>query len=152
MTVASPMRSVSSAPGWKTPQVWTDARGRQAHHGLAEEASFGRSTTRALSRLCSVCAQTRAIKDCRQRVIDTIFKHLRVAAPRYERCRCGADRQPASPVSALIPGRALPELLGLQARLGARPCLTCRFIPDGLALVFHRVRVPPSRRSGSRSL
>jgi hypothetical protein len=71
------------------------------------------------SRLCSVCARTRAIKDYRQRVIDTIFGRLRVDAPRYERCRCGADRQSASPVSALIPGSVLPELLGLQARLGA---------------------------------
>jgi len=26
-----------------------------------------------LSRLCSVCARTRTIKDCQQRVIDTIF-------------------------------------------------------------------------------
>jgi hypothetical protein len=68
-------------------------------------------------RLCSVCARTRAIKDCRQR-IDTIFGRLRVAAPRYERCQCGADRQPASPVSALFPGRVLPKLLGLQARFG----------------------------------
>ena len=52
-------------------------------------------------------------------MIDTTFGRLRVAAPRYERCHCGADRQPISPVSALVPGRVLPELLELQARLGA---------------------------------
>ena len=71
------------------------------------------------SRRCSICAWPRAIKDYRQRVIDTVFGRLRVAAPRYERCRCGVSRQPVSPVSALVPGRVLPELLQLQARLGA---------------------------------
>lgn len=70
-------------------------------------------------RRCSVCEGQRAIKDYRQRVIDTVFGRLYVAAPRYERCRCGVDRQPVSPVSALVPGRILPELLQLQARLGA---------------------------------
>ena len=71
------------------------------------------------SRLCSVCAGPRAIKDYRQRVIDTVFGRVRVAAPRYERCRCGLSRQRFSPVSTLVPGRVLPELLQLQARLGA---------------------------------
>jgi hypothetical protein len=71
------------------------------------------------SRRCSACTGLRAIKDYRHRVIDTVFGRVNVAAPRYERCRCGADCHAVSPVSALVPGRVLPGLLELQARLGA---------------------------------
>ena len=68
------------------------------------------------SRRCSVCAGIRAIKDHRHRVIDTVFGRVNVAAPR---CRCGADCHVVSPVSALVPGWVRPELLELQAKLGA---------------------------------
>jgi hypothetical protein len=76
------------------------------------------------SRLCSVCARTRAIKDCRQRVIDTIFGRLRVDAPRYERCRCGADRHPPRPSQL----SSLAEFC--RSCLGFRPGLelTCRIV------------------------
>jgi hypothetical protein len=61
------------------------------------------------SRRCFVRAGLRAIKDHRQGGIDTVFGRLDVVAPRYERCRCGADRQAVSPVSTLVLGRTLPE-------------------------------------------
>jgi hypothetical protein len=68
-------------------------------------------------------------EDCRQRVIDTIFGRLHVDAPRYDRCRCGADRQPASPVSAPIPGKF---------------CRSCLGFRPGVALTCHIVKPPRS--------
>jgi hypothetical protein len=54
------------------------------------------------SRRCSICAGLRAIKDHRHRVIDSVFGRVNVVAPRYERCRCGADCHVVSPGSALV--------------------------------------------------
>ncbi len=71
------------------------------------------------SRRCSSCGAARPLKDRRRRVIDTVFGRVTVASPRYKRCRCGSHHEQTAPVSGLIPSRVLPELLRLQAKLGA---------------------------------
>ncbi|WP_169741602.1 ISKra4 family transposase [Beijerinckia mobilis] len=89
----------------------------------------------AKARICSSCDRARPIKDHRRRKIDTIFGHLRLHAPRYEDCRCGASNA-ASPVGALFPHRSTPELRYLQAKLGSvysyRQAATIlnEFLPD----------------------
>jgi len=89
----------------------------------------------AKARICSSCGRARSIKDHRRRKIDTVFGHLRLHAPRYEDCRCGASNV-ASPVSVLFPHRSTPELRYLQAKLGSAfsyrqaAAILNEFLPD----------------------
>ena len=75
-------------------------------------------------RVCSDCLRVRSIRDQRTRVLQTLFGTVRVAAPRIKLCSCVDKGQfndvSFSPLSDLLPGRCTPELLHLQAELGAR--------------------------------
>jgi hypothetical protein len=78
------------------------------------------------SRLYSVCARTRAIKDCRQRVIDTIFGRL----PSMHHAMSAADAAPiANP----------PQLSSL-----AEFCRSCSDFRRGLEPICRIVKPPRS--------
>ena len=79
----------------------------------------------AASRICDDCGKRCAIHDDRGRTLDTLYGRFRVKAPRLRQCACKSDAVAAkvvllSPLNALFPDRATPELLRLQAELGSR--------------------------------
>jgi hypothetical protein len=81
----------------------------------------------ALDRRCCHCGLTRPLHDRRQRVIQTLFGTVPVRQPRFRPCPCRrpeADTSGSSGrsrrVSMLLKGRATPELVRIQAELGAR--------------------------------
>jgi hypothetical protein len=79
----------------------------------------------AASRICDDCRKRRAIHDDRGRTLDTLYGRFRVKAPRLRQCACKSDTDAAkvvllSPLNAMFPDRATPELQRLQAELGSR--------------------------------
>ena len=104
----------------------------------------------ALDRRCCHCGATRPLHDHRRRVIQTLFGTVPVRQPRIRRCHCRRPR--AEPtrsglrVSMLLKGRATPELVRVQAELGAR--LSFReaarviglFLPSGVGANHMTVR------------
>ena len=72
-------------------------------------------------RPCLNCGRTRRLHDYRTKVLDTLFGRFRVRVPRLRTCSCEeGERGSISPFAQLFPDRATPELLRLQAELGAR--------------------------------
>lgn len=84
----------------------------------------------ALDRTCASCGLKRSLHDHRRRKVTTLFGQVAVRQPRWHPCRCRqreAGRRPADPareapnrVRALLSARATPELVRVQAELGAR--------------------------------
>lgn len=82
----------------------------------------------AIERPCSSCGSRRSLHDYRRRQFDTLFGRVTLRQPRWRPCACqqtGAKREPdrgsdQSRISPLIGVRATPELVRVQAELGAR--------------------------------
>lgn len=77
------------------------------------------------NRHCADYGERRAIHDDRGRSLDTLYGRFRVKAPRLRQCSCKAgagvmNSVLQSPLAALFPERATPELQRLQAELGSR--------------------------------
>lgn len=81
----------------------------------------------AVDRTCR-CGSSRRLHDYRTRQVDTLFGRVILRQPRWRSCGCdrlepqlGVDQAyRQSRTSALIGGRATPELVRVQAELGAR--------------------------------
>jgi len=81
----------------------------------------------AVDRTCR-CGSRRRLHDYRTRQVDTLFGRVVLRQPRWRSCGCDRfEPQPNSDhasrpsrASALIGGRATPELVRVQAELGAR--------------------------------
>ena len=68
---------------------------------------------------CPHCARPRPHKDTRRIVVRTLFGTLRLASPRWWHCACRP--RPArtfGPLAQLLPDRATPELMYLEAKFG----------------------------------
>jgi hypothetical protein len=68
------------------------------------------------------------VKDYRQRKVDTVFGTVSFRSPRIISCDCEPPfflATPFCPLLPIIPERATPELLALQAKLSRR-CPTAR--------------------------
>jgi hypothetical protein len=81
----------------------------------------------AADRTCR-CGSRRGLHDYRSRQVETLFGRVMLRQPRWRRCACerfegepNTDRaRRLSRTSELIRGRATPELVRVQAELGAR--------------------------------
>jgi hypothetical protein len=81
----------------------------------------------AIDRTCQ-CGSRRRLHDYRSRQVATLFGRVILRQPRWRRCECDSfETQPntdqacrQSRTSALTRGRATPELVRVQAELGAR--------------------------------
>jgi hypothetical protein len=66
---------------------------------------------------CPDCGISHRHKDSRPIVIRTLFGTLRLASPRWWRCRCAPQAtRTFSPLAAILPERTTPELSYLQTR------------------------------------
>lgn len=75
----------------------------------------------AFDRTCGGCGSKRILHDRRRRVVATLFGRVAVRQPRWRPCRCGRNEADASNrVRALLSARATPEIVRIQAELGAR--------------------------------
>lgn len=75
----------------------------------------------ALDRTCAGCGSRRALHDHRRRVVATLFGRVATRQPRWRPCRCRRSEADApNSVRALLSARATPELVRVQAELGAR--------------------------------
>lgn len=75
----------------------------------------------ALDRTCAGCGSKRVLHDHRCRVVATLFGRVAGRQPRWRPCRCGRYEADApNRVRALLSARATPELVRMQAELGAR--------------------------------
>lgn len=107
----------------------------------------------ALDRRCCHCGLTRPLHDHRRRVIQTLFGTVPVRQPRIRPCSCRrlkaesmGSGERSGRVSMLLKGRATPELVRVQAELGAR--LSFReaarviglFLPSGVGANHTTVR------------
>lgn len=77
------------------------------------------------SRPCRECGVSRNIKDYRKRTLQTIYGNVEFKLPRFQHCPCASRvlTHCFSYVwlgSLLIPSRSTPELMAMQAGLGAR--------------------------------
>ena len=106
---------------------------RTAPHGLVQQQLQLRmidgqiEQSAALDRRCCHCGLTRPLHDRRQRVIQTLFGTVPVRQPRLRPCPCRRPEADSSGsggrhgrVPKLLKGRATPELVHIQAELGAR--------------------------------
>jgi hypothetical protein len=99
-------------------------------------------------RKCSSCRVPRRLKDYRERKLDSIFGTVILRAPRFECCQACDRPGVFSPLTELLPTRALPELGHLQAELAAEPpysraaAILQKFLPStgGLSAVTTRNR------------
>lgn len=106
-----------------------------------------------LDRRCCHCGLTRPLHDRRQRIIQTLFGTVTVRLLRLRPCPCRRPEADSSGsggrsrrVSMLLKGRATPELVRIQAELGAR--LSFReaarvidlFLPSGVGANHMTVR------------
>src|SRR5580698_1749960 len=76
------------------------------------------------ARVCAECLTLRRQRDCRTRIIQTLFGTVKVDAPRISLCPCSNEMGfvdlSFSPLAQLLPDRCTPELRRVQAELGAR--------------------------------
>lgn len=102
-----------------------------------------------LRRVCQRCHRWTELKDYRQRKVDTVFGIVSFRSPRIISCACEPPfflAAPFCPLLSIIPERATPELLALQAKLSAqmsyrRVVATMReFLPVGDKLNHVTVR------------
>jgi hypothetical protein len=99
-------------------------------------------------RKCPSCRVPRRIKDYRERKLDSVFGTVSLTAPRFERCQACDRPGVFSPLTELLPTRALPELGHLQAELAAElpyaraAAILQKFVPStgGLSAVTTRNR------------
>ncbi len=101
-------------------------------------------------RACAACGVLQPLKDRRTRRLQTLFGTVEVEAPRFKLCRC---RQPApmaaatfSPVCALLTARRTPELVRVQAELGARTSFR-----DGARILESLLPVSPANHESLRT-
>src|SRR5260370_12266853 len=77
----------------------------------------------ALRRICRRCHRWTALKDYRNRKVDTVFGTVSFRSPRIVSCACEPPwylETGFCPLWPIIPERATPELLALQAKLAAQ--------------------------------
>jgi hypothetical protein len=77
----------------------------------------------ALRRVCQGCHRWTEVKDYRKRKVDTVFGTVTFRSPRIISCHCEPPfflATPLCPLLPIIPERATPELLTLQAKLSAQ--------------------------------
>jgi hypothetical protein len=68
---------------------------------------------------CPHCARPRRHKDTRRIVVRTLFGTLRLASPRWSHCACRPrPTHTFGPLAQLLPDRATPELVYLEAKFG----------------------------------
>src|SRR5258705_1940174 len=76
-----------------------------------------------LRRICRRCYRWTALKDYRQRKVDTVFGTVSFRSPRIVSCACEPPwylETAFCPLWPIIPERATPEPLALQAKLAAQ--------------------------------
>jgi hypothetical protein len=81
-----------------------------------------------VDRLCCRCGSRRSLHDYRRRQVATLFGRVPLRQPRWRACGCNRIAEQQRPdgtvrqswTSALIGARATPELVRVQAELGAR--------------------------------
>src|SRR5258705_6164883 len=76
-----------------------------------------------LRRICRRCHRWTALKDYRQRKVDTVFGTVSFRSPRIASCACERPwylETAFCPLWPIIPERATPEPLALQAKLAAQ--------------------------------
>lgn len=76
-----------------------------------------------LRRVCQRCHRWIAVKDYRQRKVDTVFGTVTFRSPRLISCHCEPPyfvEVAFCPLLPIIPERATPELLALEAKLAAQ--------------------------------
>src|SRR5664280_893073 len=70
--------------------------------------------------VCPGCGAARRHKDTRQIVVRTLYGVLRLDSPRWRQCGCTPHAHATiSPLTALLPERATPELMYLEAKFAA---------------------------------
>lgn len=75
----------------------------------------------ALDRACADCGSKRILHNRRCRIVATLFGQVAVRQPRWRPCRCGRSEANApSRVRAILGASATPDLVQVQAELGAR--------------------------------
>lgn len=106
------------------------AESKNLLHGLQARLvkdQIEQATTR--DRICRGCGSRRSLHDHRRRVVHTLFGQVGVRQPRWRACSClkadDVDRPAgtaagADHAHALLDARATPELIRVQAELGAR--------------------------------
>jgi len=97
----------------------------QAGAALAEKAA------------CPSCGTTHRHKDYRDIVMRTLFGTLRLPSPRWWHCSCSPhEHRTFSPLAEVLPGRATPELLYLEAKFAglASYGLSARLLAEVLPL------------------
>jgi hypothetical protein len=100
------------------------ADGKQLLHNL-QQAVIPAQTDEicALRRVCRRCHRWTALKDYRHRKVDTVFGTVSFRSPRIVSCACEPPwylETAFCPLWPIIPERATPELLALQAKLAAQ--------------------------------
>jgi hypothetical protein len=100
------------------------AEGKQLLHNL-QQAVIPAQTDEicALRRICRRCHRWTALKDYRHRKVDTVFGTVSFRSPRIVSCACEPPwylETAFCPLWSIIPERATPELLTLQAKLAAQ--------------------------------
>ena len=86
---------------------------------------------------CPSCGTTRRHKDYRDIVMRTLFGTLRLPSPRWWHCSCSPhEHRTFSPLAEVLPGRATPELLYLEAKFAglASYGLSARLLAEVLPL------------------
>ncbi len=94
---------------------------KQLLHNLVIPAQAGEICT--LRRICRRCYRWTALKDYRQCKVDTVFGTVSFRSPRIVSCACEPPwylETAFCPLWPIIPERATPELLALQAKLAAQ--------------------------------
>ena len=98
--------------------------GKQLLHNL-QQAVIPAQTDEicALRRICRRCQRWTALKDYRNRKVATVFGTVSFRSPRIVSCACEPPwylETAFCPLWPIIPERATPELLALQAKLAAQ--------------------------------
>ena len=66
---------------------------------------------------CPACGSPRRHKDARDIVVHSLFGALRLSSPRWWHCACSPrESRTFSPLAAVLPERATPELRYLEAK------------------------------------
>jgi hypothetical protein len=100
------------------------ADGKQLLHNLQQAVIPAQADEICgLRRICRRCHRWTALKDYRRRKVDTVFGTVSFRSPRILSCACEPPwylETAFCPLWPLIPERATPELLALQAKLAAQ--------------------------------
>ncbi|MFM0085277.1 ISKra4 family transposase, partial [Paraburkholderia sediminicola] len=100
------------------------ADGKQLLHNLQQAVIPAQADEIcALRRICRRCHRWTALKDYRRRKVDTVFGTVSFRSPRIVSCACEPPwylEAAFCPLWPIIPERATPELLAIQAKLAAQ--------------------------------